>query len=235
MPSYEPLARSPADFAASYKEKHQKQNLSLAQTIQVKRSDASYIVTEDIANLYPSPAEGKAWETLEFGDRLKVLSRHPPFYKVRYGGKEGYIYQRDVLLEAELATSQRDKLRRLSKETPGGVDSVAIKFGWKDSDKIVYSSFGFRDPFVEVKSLENDSLNVDNMALVGIFYENQKPMALLSNNKVEGLSYTLHEGDSVKNGKVLKISQTDVLFLLQEYGVSRRYKMALPERFGGTK
>jgi hypothetical protein len=235
LPSYEPLARSPADFATFFKEKYQKQNLSLAQTIQVKRSDASYIVTEDIANLYPGPAESRHWETLEFGDRLKVLSRHPPFYKVRYHGKEGYIYQRDVLLEAELTTSQRDKLRRLSKETPGGVDSVAIKFGWKDNDKIVYSSFGFRDPFVEVKSLENDSLNIDNLTLVGIFYENQKPMALLSNNKVEGLSYTLHEGDSVKNGKVLKISQTGVLFLLQEYGVSRRYTMALPDRFGGSK
>jgi hypothetical protein len=115
------------------------------------------------------------------------------------------------------------------------VDSVAIKFGWKDSDKIVYSSYGFRDPFVEVKSLENDSLNIDNLTLVGIFYENQKSMALLSNTKVEGLSYTLHEGDSVKNGKVLKISQTGVLFLLQEYGVSRRYTMTLPDRFGGTK
>ncbi|MDR0516218.1 MAG: pilus assembly protein PilP [Fibromonadaceae bacterium] len=235
LPSYEPLALSSSDFAKSFKEKNQRKELSLAQSMQVKRSDASYIVTEDISSLFPGPSEGKPLEALEFGDRLKVLSRHTPFYKVRYHGREGYMYQRDIMLEAELTTTQRDKLRTLRKETPGGVDSVAIKFGWKDNDNIVYSSYGFRDPFVEVKSMENDSLNIDNLTLVGIFYENQKPMVLLSNNKADGLSHTFHEGDSIKNGKVIKISETEVLFLLQEYGVSRRYTMKLPDRFGGNK
>jgi hypothetical protein len=234
LPSYEPLAQRAADFARRL-EKKQGAVSSFAQAIQVKRSDASYIVAEEITSLFPSPSEGKPLEALEFGDRLKVLEKRPPFYKVRYQNREGYVYQRDILQEAELTTSQRDKLRRLQKESPGGVDSIAAKFGWKDSDKIIYSSYGFRDPFVEVRGLGNDGINIDNLVLAGVVYENEMPMALFSDNKIRGQSYTLHEGDSVKNGKVIKISKTSVLFLLQEYGVSRRYTMSLPDKFGGNK
>ncbi len=234
LPSYEPLAQGVADFARRLEKKPNTES-SLAQTIQVKRSDASYIVTEEIASLFPGPSEGKPLEALEFGDRLKVLEKRPPFYKVRHQSREGYVYQRDVLQEAELTTSQRDKLRRLKKESPGGVDSIAAKFGWKDSDKIIYSSYGFRDPFVEVRGFGNDGINIDNLVLAGVVYENEMPMALFSDNKIRGQSYTLHEGDSVKNGKVIKISKTSVLFLLQEYGVSRRYAMSLPDKYGDIK
>ena len=237
LPSYEPLALSSADFAKNMSSKKHSSNLTMMQSIQVTRTDASYIVAAEdtIIYIYPTPAEGKHIEALEFGDRLKVLSKHPPFYKVRYHNKEGYVYQRDLLLEAELTTAQKDLLRRLRKEAPGGVDNVVAKFGWKDDDKIVYSSYGFRDPFIEVKSIENDGINIDNLTLVGIFYENEAPMAVLSNNKIKGQSHTLYEGDSVKNGKILKISQTGVLFLLQEYGVSRRYTMTLPDKYGGIQ
>jgi len=58
-------------------------------------------------------------------------------------------------------------------------------------------------------------------------------MALLSDNKIMGQSYTLYEGDTVKNGKILKISKNSVMFLLQEYGVTRRYTVSLPDKYGG--
>jgi len=234
LPSYEPLASAAVDFAASFAKKQTTES-SLAQTIQVKRSDASYIVTEDIISLFPSPSEGRPMEALEFGTRLKVLERRNPFYKVRYRNKEGYVYQRDLILEADLTTSQKDKLRRLNKESPGGVDSVATMYGWRDSDKIVYSSYGYRDPFIEVKSEGKEGIVIDNLVLAGVIYENQMPMALFSDNKVKGQSYTLYEGDTIKNGRIIKISRNDVLFLLQEYGVSRRYKMILPDKYGGDK
>jgi hypothetical protein len=60
-------------------------------------------------------------------------------------------------------------------------------------------------------------------------------MALLSDNKRVGLSYNLFEGDTVKTGKILKITPNSVLFLLQEYGVSRRYTMSLPDKHGGEQ
>ncbi|GBU25596.1 hypothetical protein R83H12_02246 [Fibrobacteria bacterium R8-3-H12] len=234
LPSYEALASGPADFASRLS-RRQDGSIPLSQAIQVKRSDASYVVAEDIVSLFPGPSEGRPLEALEFGDRLKVLAKQPPFYKVRFHNREGYVYQRDVIQEAELTTSQKDKLRRLRKEAPGGVDSIAAKFGWKDGDKISYSSFGFRDPFVEVKSSSGDGINIDNLTLVGIIYENERPMALLSDNKIMGHSYTLFEGDTVKNGKILKISKNSVMFLLQEYGVSRRYTMSLPDKYGGIQ
>ena len=234
LPSYEPLAPTPADFAQRFGRRRDT-DLSLSKAIQVKRLDASYVVIEDIASLFASPHEGKPLEAMEFGDRLKVLSKQPPHYKVRYKNRDGYVRTHSVLLETELTTVLRDKLRRLKKEVPGGVDSVAAKFGWKDSDKIIYSSYGFRDPFIEAKSFASDGINVDNLTLAGIIFENEKPMALLSDNKRAGRAYTLYEGDTVKNGKILKISKNSVLFLLQEYGVSRRYTMALPDKYGGEK
>jgi hypothetical protein len=234
LPSYEAYASDPADFAHSLNRK-QAASLPLSQAIQVRRSDASYVVAEDIVSLFPGPSEGRPLEALEFGDRLKVLAKQPPFYKVRFHNREGYVYQRDVIQEAELTTSQKDKLRSLKKESPGGVDSIAAKYGWKDGDKISYSSFGFRDPFVEVKSSSGDGINIDNLTLAGIIYENERPMALLSDNKIMGQSYTLFEGDTVKNGKILKISKNSVMFLLQEYGVSRRYTVSLPDKHGGIQ
>jgi len=233
LPSYEIFASDPADFASRLSRRTDV-NIPLSQAIQVKRSDASYVVAEDIVSLFPGPTESRPLEALEFGDRLKVLAKQPPFYKVRFHNTEGYVYQRDVIQEAELTTSQKDKLRRLRKESPGGVDSIAAKFGWKEGDKISYSSFGFRDPFVEVKSTSGDGINIDNLTLAGIIYENERPMALLSDNKIMGQSYTLYEGDTVKNGKILKISKNSVMFLLQEYGVSRRYTVSLPDKHGGV-
>jgi len=239
LPSYEALASSPAEFASGLKRK-QEASLPLSQAIYVKRTDtSSYVVAEDtIVYIFPGPSsEGKHVETLELGDRLKVLSKQPqsPFYKVRYRNKEGYVYQRDIIKESELTNSQKEKLSSLKKGSPGGVDSIALKFGWKDGDKIIYSSYGFRDPFLEVKSSSTDGINIDNLTLAGIIYENERPMVLLSDNKMMGHSYTLFEGDTIKNGKVLKISKNSVTFLLQEYGVSRRYIINLPDMHGGVQ
>lgn len=234
LPTYEPLASSSEEFAKKMNKKRL-DNPSLSKTIQVKKSDASYIVTEDIASLFPTQAEGKPLLALSFGDRLKVVEKKTPFYKVNYQNKVGYVYQRDILQEAELTTSQKDKLRRLNKELPGNVDSVANMFGWIDDDKIVYSSYGLRDPFMEVKNTSTDGIVIDNLTLAGVVYENEKPMALFIDSKVKGLSYNLYEGDSVKNGKILKITKNSVLFLLQEYGVSRRYTMSLPDKYGDNK
>jgi len=234
LPSSENAASSPADFANSLNKKPAT-SVPLSQAMQLKRSDASYMVAEDMTSLFPEPAEGRSFERLDFGDRLMVLSKHPPFYRVRFRNKEGYVYQRDVIKEDELTTSQKDKLRSMKKESPGSVDSIAARYGWKDGEKISYSSFGFRDPFVEVRSSSGDGINIDNLTLAGIIFENERPMALLSDNKIAGQSYTLFEGDTVKNGKILKISKNSVMFLLQEYGVSRRYTVSLPEKRGGVQ
>jgi hypothetical protein len=103
------------------------------------------------------------------------------------------------------------------------------------ADRVTYSSFGRRDPFVEINGLVEEGINIDQVELVGIIWEAEEPVAILVETKNPSVSYTLKEGDKIMNGKVLKITQTDVLFLIQEFGVSRRYSMGLPDKFGGQK
>ena len=102
-------------------------------------------------------------------------------------------------------------------------------------DRVTYSSFGRRDPFVEVDGLVEEGINIDQVELVGIIWESDVPVAILVESKNPSISYTVKEGDKILNGKVLKITQTDVLFLIQEFGVSRRYSMGLPDKLGGQK
>ena len=79
-----------------------------------------------------------------------------------------------------------------------------------------------------------DGINIDQVELVGIIWESEVPLAILADSKNPEISYTVKEGDRILNGKVLKITQTDVLFLLQEFGVSRRYSMSLPDLYGSN-
>jgi Tfp pilus assembly protein PilP len=86
-----------------------------------------------------------------------------------------------------------------------------------------------------VDGLVEEGINIDQVELVGIIWESDVPVAILVESKNPSISYTVKEGDKILNGKVLKITQTDVLFLIQEFGVSRRYSMGLPDKLGGQK
>ena len=139
----------------------------------------------------------------------------------------------------ELSAVQMERLKQVDKErgevvSEGGEVAGSQLDGLYD-DRVTYSSFGRRDPFVEIKGLVEEGINIDQVELVGIIWESDVPMALLVESKNPSISYTLKEGDKILNGKVLKITQTDVLFLIQEFGVSRRYSMGLPDKFGGQK
>ncbi len=130
---------------------------------------------------------------------------------------------------------QSERLKQISLEKGEKLDSAGIHFETVLEDRVSYSSFGRRDPFVEIKGLVEEGINIDQVELVGIIFESEVPMAILADSKNPAISYTVKEGDKILNGKVLKITQTDVLFLLQEFGVSRRYSMGLPDKYGGKK
>jgi hypothetical protein len=139
----------------------------------------------------------------------------------------------------ELSSVQVERLKQIDKErgevVAEGGDIAGSQLDGLYEDRVTYSSFGRRDPFVEIKGLVEEGINIDQVELVGIIWESDVPMALLVESKNPSISYTLKEGDKILNGKVLKITQTDVLFLIQEFGVSRRYSMGLPDKFGGQK
>ena len=150
-----------------------------------------------------------------------------------------YVNRRAVSFFDELSSVQIELLKQVDKERGENLqEGVAQSGSMLESlyeDRIIYSSFGRRDPFVEIKGLVEEGINIDQVELVGIIWESEVPMAILVESKNPSVSYTIKEGDKILNGKVLKITQTDVLFLIQEFGVSRRYSMGLPDKFGGQK
>jgi hypothetical protein len=158
---------------------------------------------------------------------------------VQHGSHIGFVNKRAVSYMDELSSVQVERLKQIDKErgevVAEGGDIAGSQLDGLYEDRVTYSSFGRRDPFVEIKGLVEEGINIDQVELVGIIWESDVPMALLVESKNPSISYTLKEGDKILNGKVLKITQTDVLFLIQEFGVSRRYSMGLPDKFGGQK
>ena len=65
------------------------------------------------------------------------------------------------------------------------------------------------------------------MRVVGIIASPTRPMAVLEHTSQPGLSVALREGDAIQNGRVLKIERDRVVFLLEEFGVSRQFALKL--------
>lgn len=222
--------------------------ISTSQTFLLRKASRDLIVVEDVVVLRDSPSEvGKQLMQLKFGDNLQSIGLTDLYYKVRHKDIEGYVNRRMVSYPDELSHMQSEKLKELANSKrdatsaaiqagialPG--DSSLLEFTTPDVDRITYSSFGRRDPFVELQGVVNEGINIDGVELVGIIWDSEVPMVLLTDSRNPGVSYTMKEGDAILNGKVLKITQDEVLFLINEFGVSRRYTMTLPDKYGGKK
>ena len=227
----------------SFVSKHDKESKKLvsgSQTFHLRPVVRELIVVADEIELFASPNENsQVLKRLTFGDRLVSLDLTGLYCKVQHGTHIGFVNKRAVSYMDELSSVQTERLKQVDKErgevvAEGGEVAGSQLDGLYD-DRVTYSSFGRRDPFVEIKGLVEEGINIDQVELVGIIWESDVPMALLVESKNPSISYTLKEGDKILNGKVLKITQTDVLFLIQEFGVSRRYSMGLPDKFGGQK
>ena len=221
-------------------EKESKKIISGSQTIHLRPVLRELIVVADEIEFYAAPNENsQVLQRLVFGDRLVSLDLTGLYRKVQYGNRVGYVNRRSVGFYDELTSVQAERLKQIDLDRG---TNLAVNAGTITSqldglyeDKVTYSSFGRRDPFVEVKGLVEEGININQVELVGIIWESDVPMAMLVDTKNPSISYTLKEDDKILNGKVLKITQTDVLFLIQEFGVSRRYTMGLPDKFGGQK
>ena len=221
-------------------DKESKKLVSGSQTFHLRPVVRELIVVADEIELFASPNENsQVLKRLTFGDRLVSLDQSGLYCKVQHGTHIGFVNKRAVSYMDELSSVQTERLKQVDKErgeivSEGGEIAGSQLDGLYD-DRVTYSSFGRRDPFVEIKGLVEEGINIDQVELVGIIWESDIPMAILVESKNPSISYTLKEGDKILNGKVLKITQTDVLFLIQEFGVSRRYSMGLPDKFGGQK
>ena len=228
-----------SDFVKAH-EKDSKKLVSSVQTFHLRPVVRELIVVADETEFYAAPSErAQVMQRVVFGDRLVNMDLNGLYRKVQIGNKIGYVNRRAVSFSDELSAVQMERLKRVDQER-GEKLTQGMKHGGSAldelyEDRVTYSSFGRRDPFVEVKGLVEEGINIDQVELVGIIWEAEEPVAILVESKNPSVSYTIKEGDKIMNGKVLKITQTDVLFLIQEFGVSRRYSMGLPDKFGGQK
>ena len=220
-------------------DKDSKKIVSGAQVFHLKPVVRELIVVEDEIDMYAGPNDNsQVINRLVFGDRLVNMDLVGLYYKVQSGARVGFVNRRSVSYKDELSAVQQERLKQVDKERgelAEGAVTIASQLDGMYEDRVTYSSFGRRDPFVEVKGLVEEGINIDQVELVGIIWESDVPMAILVESKNPSISYTLKEGDKILNGKVLKITETDVLFLIQEFGVSRRYSMGLPDKYGGKK
>ena len=228
-----------SEFVKTY-EKESKKVVASSQTFHLRPVVRELIVVADETEFYAAPSEkSQVMKRVVFGDRLVNMDLNGLYRKVQVGNKVGYVNRRAVSFTDELSAVQMERLRKVDQERgemlTQGMKPVGSALDELYEDRVTYSSFGRRDPFVEIKGLVEEGINIDQVELVGIIWEAEEPVAILVETKNPGVSYTIKEGDKIMNGKVLKITQTDVLFLIQEFGVSRRYSMGLPDKFGGQK
>ena len=221
-------------------DKGSKKIISGSQTFHLRPVVRELIVVADETEFYAAPNENsQVMQRLVFGDRLVSLDMKGQYRKVQSGNRVGYVDRRAVGFFDVLSSVQEERLKQIDKERgtnlTGGAVPVGSQLDGLYEDRVTYSSFGRRDPFVEVDGLVEEGINIDQVELVGIIWESDVPVAILVESKNPSISYTVKEGDKILNGKVLKITQTDVLFLIQEFGVSRRYSMGLPDKLGGQK
>ena len=225
-------AESFADFSKNM-DSDKKQLVTVSQSFGLRPVARNLIVVAEMTPFLASPSEkAQELESLEFGTHLEDIELDGLYHKVRLGSKVGYVNRRSVSFPDELSAVQSERLKQIAIEKGGTLDSNAVRFDHPIEERVSYSSFGRRDPFVEIKGLMEDGINIDQVELVGIIWESEEPLAILAESKNPSVSYAVKEGDRILNGKVLKITQTDVLFLLQEFGVSRRYSMSLPDKYG---
>jgi len=210
------------------------------------------IVTSKQAAIFnQTSADGDTVRLVKFGDRLRRLRVQGPWFQVESGGKTGFIHKRWVSYENELTSKQRDMLVAMQTQsgqgpatpavaqntnnTPANAEEDLFSFSEEIDDRVNYNSFGRRDPFVRLDGPSEEGVNIDGVQLVGIIWDAEEPMVLLSDLRNPGVSYTLKEQDKILNGKVLEITRSEVMFLIEEFGVSRKYTMVLPDGPGGQQ
>lgn len=108
-------------------------------------------------------------------------------------------------------------------------EEIKLRQRQKEKEKVQYSSFGKRDPFIPIEPSLRDPNDIDvgNMNLVGVIWDRQSPMAVLEHKTEPGISITLREGDNIPNGKVYRIHKNEIIFTLKEFGTTRSFSLPL--------
>lgn len=128
--------------------------------------------------------------------------------------------------EAERLEAERRKSREFVQEQERVLGAKMSEEASRN--RVVYNTFGIRDPFIPLEPDDIEGgLNIDQMRVVGIIYSPSRAMAVLEHTTQTGLSVALREGDAIQNGRVLQIQRDKVVFVLEEFGVTRQFTLKL--------
>ncbi len=104
--------------------------------------------------------------------------------------------------------------------------------GYPSREKVSYTSHGRRDPFSSLFERIEDYefgvpplASIENLTLVGILQSFNQNMALLEDSR--GFGYILQAGDRIKDGRVVRVDQDQVVFQVTEYGWTRNVSLEL--------
>ena len=180
-------------------DKDSKKIVSGAQTFHLRPIVRELIVVADEIELFAAPNDNaQVLKRLTFGDRLVSLDVKGIYCKVQHGTHIGFVNKRAVSYMDELSAVQTERLKQVDKErgevVADGAEVAGSQLDGLYDDRVTYSSFGRRDPFVEIKGLVEEGINIDQVELVGIIWESDVPMAILVESKNPSISYTLKAG-----------------------------------------
>ena len=187
-----------SEFVKSY-EKDSKKVVASTQTFHLRPVLRELIVVADETEFFAAPSEkSQVMQRVVFGDRLVNMDLTGLYRKVQIGNRIGYVNRRAVSFTDELSAVQMERLKKVDQERgetlTQGMKPVGSALDVLYEDRVTYSSFGRRDPFVEIKGLVEEGINIDQVELVGIIWEAEEPVAILVETKNPGVSYTLKEG-----------------------------------------
>lgn len=128
--------------------------------------------------------------------------------------------------DAEILETERRKSQEFALKQK--LDEDAKQSVIDEKNRIVYHTFGVRDPFIPLDPGDAENgLNIDQMKVVGIIFSKVKRMAVLEHVTQAGLSVALKEGDPIQNGRVSRIEKDRVVFTLEEFGQTREFALRL--------
>jgi hypothetical protein len=134
--------------------------------------------------------------------------------------------QDKAVRDVEILENERRKSQEFALKQKLEVDARISRE--EEKNRIVYHTFGVRDPFIPLDPGDAENgLNIDQMKVVGIIFSKSKRMVVLEHVTQAGLSVALKEGDPIQNGRVLRIEKERVVFLLEEFGQSREFALRL--------
>lgn len=179
---------------------------------------------------------------LELGVRAELLSKSGAWFKVKTerSGKVGWLHGSLVKpVEAAIAESNEKEVEIVDAKTVSqNPDPVVTEVKQKPHGSTKpnikeYKIFG-RDPFLPLDKCDfllPDLPNVEEAELVGIIYDNMDRIALIETKGKKGQleSHTLRENTTIYNGRVLKIQEDAVVFLISEAMYSRKYVLKMKD------